>query len=173
MSKGVNKVILLGHMGQDPELRYLPNGTAVTNISVATNDFWTDANGERRETTEWHRVVFFGRLAEVCCQYLKKGAQVYVEGRLQTREWERDGVKRYTTEVIARDMQMLSTRGQGVGGNQATADSEYHGNASSTVPNAANYARSSGTISSPAPVSQKTNPAPKTDYDDFDDDIPF
>ena len=108
---GVNKVILIGNIGADPELRYTPKGTAVTNFNVATNENWTDSSGERQERTEWHRIVVWGRLAEICNQYLRKGSKVYIEGRLQTRSWEgQDGQKRYTTEVVARDMQMLDSR---------------------------------------------------------------
>lgn len=109
---GVNKVILIGNVGADPELRYTAGGTAVTNFNIATNESWTDSSGERQERTEWHRIVVWGRLAEICNQYLRKGSKVYVEGRLQTRSWEtQDGQKRYTTEVVARDMQMLDSRG--------------------------------------------------------------
>ena len=110
MARGVNKVILIGNAGVDPELRYTPGGTAVSNFSIATNESWTDSSGERQERTEWHRIVVWGRLAEICNQYLRKGSKVYVEGRLQTRSWEgQDGVKRYTTEVVARDMQLLDS----------------------------------------------------------------
>ncbi len=116
--RGINKVILVGNLGNDPEVRYTPSGTAVANVSVATGESWKDKNtGERQERTEWHRVVFFSRLAEIVEQYLKKGSKVYVEGRLQTRSWEQEGVKRYTTEIIANDMQMLDSRGDaGSGG---------------------------------------------------------
>ena len=114
MSRGVNKVILIGRAGADPDTRYMPNGNAVCNISLATSDSWKDKNtGQLQERTEWHRVVFFGKLAEIAGQYLKKGSKVYIEGRLQTREWEKDGIKRYTTEVvvdIGGQMQMLDSR---------------------------------------------------------------
>ena len=111
MARGVNKVILIGNAGADPELRYTPGGTAVSNFSIATNESWTDSGGERQERTEWHRIVVWGRLAEICNQYLRKGSKVYIEGKLQTRSWEgQDGLKRYTTEVIARDMQLLDLR---------------------------------------------------------------
>ena len=111
MARGVNKVILIGNSGADPELRYTPGGTAVSNFSIATNESWTDSSGERQERTEWHRIVVWGRLAEICNQYLRKGSKVYLEGKLQTRSWEgQDGLKRYTTEVIARDMQLLDLR---------------------------------------------------------------
>jgi single-strand DNA-binding protein len=113
MARGVNKVILVGNLGQDPEVKYMPSGGAVCNISLATTDSWKDKNtGERQERTEWHRVVFFNRLAEIAGEYLRKGSQVYVEGRLQTREWQdKEGQKRYTTEIVASDMQMLGGRG--------------------------------------------------------------
>jgi len=112
MARGINKVIVLGNLGADPDARYMPNGNAVTNISVATTDTWKDKeSGERQEKTEWHRVVFFGRLAEIASEYLKKGSQVYVEGRLQTRKWEdKEGNDRWTTEIVANEMQMLGER---------------------------------------------------------------
>jgi len=109
MSRGVNKVILVGNLGQDPEVRSTTNGSAVTNITVATTESWNDKNtGQKQEKTEWHRVVFFGRLAEIAGQYLSKGRQVYIEGRLQTRKWQdKNGQDRYTTEIVANEMQML------------------------------------------------------------------
>ena len=111
-SRGVNKVILVGNLGNDPEVRYMPNGNAVANVSLATSETWKDkSTGEQQEKTEWHRVVFFNRLAEIVEQYVKKGTKLYVEGRLQTRSWEQDGVKRYSTEVVANEMQMLDSRG--------------------------------------------------------------
>jgi single-strand DNA-binding protein len=111
MARGINKVILIGNLGQDPELRYTPSGAAVANFSVATNETWNDKEGNTQERTEWHRIVAWRRLAEICGEYLKKGSQVYIEGRLQTRSWEdKDGVKRYVTEVIARELQMLGRR---------------------------------------------------------------
>ena len=101
MARGINKVILIGNLGGDPETRYLPNGNAVTNLTLATSDSWRDKQtGQMQERTEWHRVTFFGKIAEIAGQYLRKGSKIYIEGRLQTREWEKDGVKRYTTEVI-------------------------------------------------------------------------
>ncbi|HHE9465149.1 TPA: single-stranded DNA-binding protein [Haemophilus influenzae 10810] len=111
---GINKVIIVGHLGNDPEMRSMPNGEAVANISVATSEAWTDKNtGERREVTEWHRIVFYRKLAEICGQYLKKGAQVYIEGRLRTRKWQdQNGQDRYTTEIQGDVMQMLGTRPQ-------------------------------------------------------------
>ena len=115
---GINKVIIVGHLGNDPEMRSMPNAEAVANISVATSEAWTDKNtGERREVTEWHRIVFYRKLAEICGQYLKKGAQVYIEGRLRTRKWQdQNGQDRYTTEIQGDVMQMLGTRPQSTDG---------------------------------------------------------
>lgn len=112
MQKGINKVILLGNLGNEPEVRPLENEKMVANISIATSETWKDKNtGEEKERTEWHRVVFFNRLAEIVGQYLHKGDKVYVEGRLQTRSWEQDGVKKYSTEIVASEMQMLGSKG--------------------------------------------------------------
>ena len=123
MARGINKVILVGNLGADPETRYMPSGGAVTNIRLATSDSWRDKqSGEQRDRTEWHRVVFFNRLAEIAAEYLRKGSQVYVEGRLQTRKWQgQDGQDRYTTEIVANEMQMLGGRGGG-GGYQGGGD---------------------------------------------------
>ena len=117
MARGVNKVILLGNLGADPETRYTANGSAVTNIRLATTDSWRDRqSGEQQERTEWHRVVFFSRLAEIAAEYLRKGSQCYIEGRIQTRKWQgQDGQDRYTTEIVASEMQMLGSRGAGGG----------------------------------------------------------
>ncbi len=155
----VNKVIIVGNLGRDPETRYMPNGEAVTNVAVATTESWKDKNsGEKKELTEWHRITFYRKLAEIAGQYLKKGSQVYVEGRLQTRKWtDKDGVERYTTEIIADSMQMLGSR-QGMGGGNAPADDEY-GSAPQRQPAASSAAR---------PASK---PAPN--FSDMDDDIPF
>jgi single-strand DNA-binding protein len=151
MARGINKVILIGNLGADPEVKYMPSGEAVANVSVATTDSWKDKNtGERVERTEWHRVVLFRRLGEIAGEYLKKGSKVYIEGRLQTRKWQgQDGQDRYTTEIVANDMQMLDSRGGG----------------GSTNFNQGNQGQSSS-----APQSQ---PAPAGGMDDFDDDIPF
>ena len=117
MARGVNKAIILGNLGQDPDKRETTNGSAVVNLSVATSEQWTDKqSGERRENTEWHRVVMFGRLADIAAQYLSKGSQVYIEGRIQTRKWQgQDGQDRYTTEIVASDMQLVGGRGGGGG----------------------------------------------------------
>ncbi len=125
MARGINKVILVGNLGKDPEVRYSANGNAITNATVATSDSWRDKNtGENQERTEWHRVVFFGRLAEVAGEYLKKGSQVYIEGRLQTRKWQdQSGQDRYTTEIVASEMQMLGGRGGGGGGGEESYQS--------------------------------------------------
>jgi single-strand DNA-binding protein len=112
----VNKAILIGNLGADPEVRYLPSNDAITNIRIATTEQWKDKGGEKQERTEWHRVVFFGKLAEIAGEYLKKGSQVYVEGRIQTRKWQdKDGQDRYTTEIVAEKMQMLGARGSSAG----------------------------------------------------------
>ncbi len=152
----VNKVILIGNLGRDPETRYSPDGAAVTNIRVATTDTWKDkATGEKKEATEWHTVVFFGRLAEIAGEYLKKGRQVYVEGRLRTRKWtDKDGNDRYTTEIVADAMQMLGSRDAGGGG----ADFE----------DAAAAPRAAGRDAGGRPAQR---PAPSVA--DMDDDIPF
>jgi single-strand DNA-binding protein len=126
MAKGVNKVILVGNLGQDPEVRYSPSGSAMANVSVATTDQWKDKQtGEKQEKTEWHRVVFFGKLAEIVGEYLKKGSQVYIEGRLQTRKWQgQDGQDRYTTEIVASEMQMLGGRPAAGGGQQSSSPAQ-------------------------------------------------
>ncbi len=124
MARGVNKVILIGNLGADPEVRYTQSQSAVANLRIATSEQWRDKQtGENRENTEWHNVVMFGRLGEIAGEYLKKGSKVYVEGRLQTRKWQdKSGNDRYTTEIVANDMQMLDSRGEGGGGNFAGDD---------------------------------------------------
>jgi single-strand DNA-binding protein len=121
MARGVNKVILIGNLGGDPEVRYTPGGAAVANVTLATNESWNDREGQRQDRTEWHRLVFWSKLAEIVGQYLKKGSKIFVEGRLQTRQWDdQSGQKRYTTEIVVTDMQMLDGRGEGgMGGGQA------------------------------------------------------
>ncbi|OYT98572.1 MAG: single-stranded DNA-binding protein [Burkholderiales bacterium PBB1] len=166
----INKVILIGNLGRDPEVRYTPNGNAICNISVATTRNWKDkTSGDKVEETEWHRVVFYDRLAEIAGEYLKKGRPVYVEGRLKTRKWQdKDGKDVYTTEVIADQMQLLGGR-EGMGGD---SDGGYdQGGGGRGESRAAPAARSAPPASRPAP----TKPAPKssTGFDDMDDDIPF
>lgn len=121
MARGVNKVILIGNLGKDPEVRYMPSGSAVTNVTIATSESWKDKqSGEQQERTEWHNVVFFNRLAEIAGEYLKKGSKVYVEGSLRTRKWQdKEGKDRYTTEIVAGEMQMLDSRGAGGGASEA------------------------------------------------------
>ena len=155
----VNKVILIGNLGRDPETRYMPDGGAITNISIATTDKWKDKAGEMQEKTEWHRVAFFGKLAEIAGEYLKKGSQVYVEGRLQTRKWQdKEGQDKYTTEVVANVMQMLGSRqGQGQGGGDREAGGERAERAQGAQGAAAKPAAKAG----------------GGKFDDFEDDIPF
>jgi len=156
----VNKVILIGNLGRDPEVRYAPSGSAICNVTLATSRQWKDkTSGERQEETEWHRVVFYDRLAEIAGEYLKKGRPVYVEGRLKTRKWtDKDGVEKYTTEIIADQMQLLGGREGGGAGDEM-------GGGSAPAPRSAPPQRSA-----PAP-----KPAPKssTGFDDMEDDIPF
>ena len=151
MARGVNKVILVGNLGKDPEVRYMPNGNAVANITLATTESWKDKqSGEQQEKTEWHRIVMFRRLGEIAGEYLKKGSQVYIEGKLQTRKWQdNSGNDRYTTEIVANEMQMLGGRG---GGGSADFSSD----------------------SAPAQAAPaQSAPAPAAAAGDFDDDIPF
>lgn len=172
---GINKVIIVGNLGNDPEMRTMPNGEAVANISVATSESWTDKNtGERREVTEWHRIVFFHRQAEIAGQYLRKGSQVYVEGRLKTRKWQdQNGQDRYTTEIQGDVLQMLGGRNQGgdFGGNQGGGWNQ----APAQQPNY-NQNNNYGNSYSQAPA-QQTAPKPaqaEPPMNDFtDDDIPF
>ena len=169
----VNKVIIVGNLGADPETRYMPSGEAVTNIRVATTDKWKDKqSGEMKEATEWHRIAFFGRLAEIAGEYLKKGSQVYVEGRLRTRKWQdKDGVEKYTTEIRADQMQMLGKR-EGMGGPSGMDDDAGGGYDSaprrSAPPARAPAAGGGGAGAGRAPASK-----PASGFDDMDDDIPF
>ena len=127
---GINKVLLIGRLGKDPEMRYTPDGTAIANFSIATSEEWKDKKtGEKQERTEWHRIVAFRRLGEICGEYLSKGSQVYIEGRIQTREWQdKDGTKRYTTEIVASQMQMLGNKGE------TTPGSEFSGSEDDDIP---------------------------------------
>ncbi len=170
-TRGVNKVILVGNLGQDPEVRYTPGGAAITTISIATSDSWKDKNsGQMQEKTEWHRVVFFGKLAEIAGEYLHKGSQVYVEGKLQTRKWQdKQGQDRYTTEVVVDGfngvMQMLGGRGEGAG--QGGGRPQQQGGQQAPQQNYQQQGHQ------PQPGAQPA-PAPTGDFDNsFDDDIPF
>jgi single-strand DNA-binding protein len=156
MARGVNKVILIGNLGNDPDIRYTAGGAAVANISLATAESWRDKeSGEQQERTEWHRIVFFGRLAEIVGEYLRKGSQVYVEGRLQTRKWQdKEGVDRYTTEIVANEMQMLGSKSGG-SANYESAPQQPQNSAPAQKPQAS------------------SNNSAATPTDDFDDDIPF
>ncbi|MFP6682380.1 MAG: single-stranded DNA-binding protein [Gammaproteobacteria bacterium] len=158
MARGVNKVTLIGNLGADPEVRYTAGGSAVANVRLATAESWRDKEtGDQQERTEWHRVVFFSRLAEIVGEYLKKGSQVYIEGRLQTRKWQdRDGNDRYTTEIVANEMQMLGSRGGGAEIGSSSGRSE----SGSSTPNANNG----------EPATKQSLEPP---IEDFDDDIPF
>jgi len=157
MARGINKVIIVGNLGQDPETRAMPSGSTVTNITLATNESWKDKQtGEQKDRTEWHKIAMFNRLAEIAAEYLRKGSQVYIEGKLRTRKWQdRDGNDRYTTEVIADEMQMLGGRGGGGGGGNYSSSGGSNGG-------------SSGGSNAPSGGGQSAPPA-----DDFDDDIPF
>ncbi|NRP96208.1 Single-stranded DNA-binding protein [Marinobacterium sp. xm-g-59] len=171
MARGINKVILVGNIGGDPETRYMPNGGAVTNITLATSDSWKDKNtGQMNERTEWHRIVFFNRLAEIAGEYLRKGSKVYVEGALRTRKWQgQDGQDRYTTEIVASEVQMLDGRnggGDNMGGGyqQQGGDMGYNQQPQQSAPRQQ--------APQQAPQQQAPQQQPPA-FDDFDDDIPF
>jgi single-strand DNA-binding protein len=150
----VNKAILIGHLGKDPEVRYMPNGEAVANVTLATSETWKDKSGEKQEKTEWHNIVFYKRLAEIAGEYLKKGSQIYVEGRITTEKWQdKEGKDRYTTKIVANEMKML--------------DRKSSGGSFEVVENKPAAASSGGA----APA--KAAPAAKGSFDNFDDDIPF
>ena len=153
MARGINKVIIVGNVGGDPETRYMPSGSAVTNLTVATNESWKDKQtGEQKDRTEWHRVAMFNRLAEIAAEYLRKGSQVYIEGKLRTRKWQdKEGHDRYTTEIIADEMQMLGGRGGNAGGGGGNFGGANQGGGKQGGGNA----------------------PPEPGPDDFDDDIPF
>jgi single-strand DNA-binding protein len=167
MSKGINKVILIGNLGNEPDVRYTPAGVAIVNISLATSDSWTDKQtGQRQERTEWHKVVFFNRLAEIVKQYLHSGSKIYVEGNLRTEKWQdQNGVERYTTKIMAREMQMLDGPKTGGGDNyqaQAPQQTNY------APPQQQQAAPQSPPMDSQPPASQNVPPTK-----DFDDDVPF
>lgn len=164
-SRGVNKAIIVGNLGADPETRYTAGGSAVTNVRVATSDTWRDKNsGEMQERTEWHRVVFFGRLGEIAGEYLRKGSKVYIEGRLQTRKWQgQDGQDRYTTEIVGNEMQMLDSRGGGQGGSAPFNSGGSRGGGQGGPSRGGNQA-----------PQQPAQPMSDSGFDDdLDDDIPF
>lgn len=170
-SRGVNKVILIGNCGNAPELRYLPNGNPVANMTLATTDSWKDKQtGQQQDRTEWHRIVVFGKLAEIASQYADKGQQMYVEGRLQTREWEKDGIKRYTTEIIVDQngtLQLLGSR-RGGGDQQASEQGSSRPRQQQQQPSQQRPQQSA-----PRPQQQAPGTGSMPDFDSFDDDIPF
>ncbi|WP_028695422.1 single-stranded DNA-binding protein [Pseudomonas cremoricolorata] len=180
MARGVNKVILVGTCGVDPQTRYLPNGNAVTNLRLATSEQWTDKqSGQKVERTEWHNVSLFGKVAEIAGQYLRKGSQCYIEGKLQTREWEKDGVKRYTTEIIVDingTMQLLGGSGGGGGNAQAPRDNgdSYNQDHGQQQYNQAPRQQAPRPQQAQRPAQQPAQQQqPAADFDSFDDDIPF
>lgn len=181
MARGVNKVILVGNCGQDPETRYTASGVAITNVNLATSDVWKDKqSGQQQERTEWHRVVFFNRLAEIAGEYLRKGSKVYVEGRLQTRKWQdQQGQDRYTTEIVASEMQMLDSRGdasQGPGGYAPPMDEGYGQSMNQGMNQGMGQGMGGQNMGGGRPQQNRQSPAnsaPPPDMDSFDDDIPF
>ncbi|TDR51642.1 single-strand binding protein [Halomonas ventosae] len=198
MARGINKVILIGNLGQDPEVRFTPSGTAVANLNLATTDTWMDKqSGQRQERTEWHRVVLFNKTAEIAQQYLKKGSKVYIEGRLQTRKWQdQNGQDKYSTEIVANDMQMLDSRGGDFGGQQGGqygGQPQQGGNFGGPAPQQGGYGNvppQGGNFGGGQPQRPAPQPAPPQQgggqqqggnygapdpgsFDDFDDEIPF
>lgn len=190
MARGVNKVILIGNLGQDPEVRFLPSGNPVANLRIATTDSWTDRqSGQRQERTEWHSVVLFNKLAEIAQQYVKKGSRIYIEGRLQTRKWQgQDGQDRYTTEIVANDMQMLDSRGAQGGGGDYQQSQPYGGMPPAQgQPQGQPYGQPQGGQPRPQQRPAQQPPAQQGggqqgnnygapnpgSFDDFDDEIPF
>ena len=183
----VNKVIIVGNLGADPETRYMPSGDAVTNIRVATTDRYKDkASGEMKEATEWHRIAFFGRLAEIAGEYLKKGSSVYIEGRLKIRQWEKDGQKQYSTEIVADQMQMLGGRGEGGGGQGGGGGGYSRGGEGGggggggygggrSQQGGGGYSRGgeSGGQGGGQGGGARRQQAPSNGFEDMDDDIPF
>ncbi|MCL7942017.1 single-stranded DNA-binding protein [Halomonas sp. ATCH28] len=200
MARGINKVILIGNLGQDPEVRFTPSGTAVANLNLATTDTWMDKqSGQRQERTEWHRVVLFNKTAEIAQQYLKKGSKVYIEGRLQTRKWQdQNGQDKYSTEIVANDMQMLDSRGGGdfggqqggqyggqpqQGGNFGGNPAPQQGGYGNAPPQGGNFGGGQPQRPAPQPAPPQQGggqqqggnygaPDPGS-FDDFDDEIPF
>jgi single-strand DNA-binding protein len=170
----VNKVIIVGNLGRDPEIRYMPSGDAIANIAVATSYKSKDRNsGEQKELTEWHRISFFGRLAEIVGQYLKKGSSVYVEGRLQTRKYtDKDGIERYATDIIAENMQMLGGR-QGMGGGDSYGGDDSYGGGGGGGGYDAPPSRPAAPRQAPPAPAARPQPKPAPNFSDMDDDIPF
>ncbi len=168
----VNKVILLGNLGRDPETRYTTGGDAVTNLNIATSEQWKDKSGEKQEKTEWHRVVLFGRQAEIAAEYLKKGRSVYIEGRLQTRKYtDKDGVEKYSTEIVGDRMQLIGGAREGGGDGDFSSEGGVRGAGGAAGGSGGGARRESGGAGSGAGA--KPASAPKKNVDDFDDDIPF
>lgn len=191
MARGVNKVILIGNLGQDPDVRFMPSGNPVANLRIATTDSWTDRqSGQRQERTEWHSVVLFNKLAEIAQQYVKKGSRIYIEGRLQTRKWQgQDGQDRYSTEIVASDMQMLDSRGGQGGGGGDYAQQSQQGNYAGGQGGAQQGGYGNSAPQGGGQQQRPTQPAPAQggalqqgnnygapnpgSFDDFDDEIPF
>lgn len=168
MARGINKVILIGNLGQDPETRYMPSGGAVTNVTVATSESWKDKEtGQPQERTEWHRVVFFNRLAEIAAEYLRKGSKVYIEGSLRTRKWQdkTTGADRYTTEIVGGEMQMLDGRG----GQESGGDGQSHAKQGAPMRQPQRQAPAQRAPAERAEPAQSES----SSFDNFDDDIPF
>ena len=179
MARGINKVILVGNLGADPETRAMPSGTTVANLRIATSESWRDKqSGEQQERTEWHRVVLFGRLGEVAAEYLKKGSQVYIEGSLRTRKWQdKSGVERYSTEIVGNDMQMLGGRGgggaAGAGPGGSGGGGYDRGSGGGSGAPSGGRGGSSGGGGDPFPEYSHSDAPSGGKGDDFDDDIPF
>ncbi len=173
----VNKVILIGNLGRDPETRYTTGGDAIANLNIATSEQWKDKNGEKQEKTEWHRVVLFGRQAEIAGEYLKKGRSVYIEGRLQTRKYtDKDGVEKYSTEIVGDRMQLLGSREGGGGGDGDTEFGSSGGSSGAGSRSGGGSPRSgggSGSGSGSGSNAKPGGPAKRSNPDDLDDDIPF
>ena len=169
MARGINKVIIIGNLGADPEVRYTPGGSAVANVTVATSTSWRDKQtGDMQDRTEWHRVVFFGRLAEIVGEYLHRGSKIYIDGSLRTRKWQdKSGTERYTTEIVANEMQMLDSKGGGSQGGSQAGGSSYQGSNAGSSASSGDYARGA------APGAASAAAGTAMGADDLDDDIPF
>ena len=172
MSRGINKVILIGNLGRDPETRYSAAGNAVTNLNIATSESWTDSTGNRQDRTEWHRVVLFGKVAEIANQYLRKGSKVYIEGSLRTSQYEKDGVTRYTTDIIAREMSMLDSRQDQTSSGSAYSPPQQQ-QAPQQAPANPPSAPSAKHPDQKNPGQHQSQDHAVPDFTQFDDDIPF